>query len=61
MLDDGRRSAGIRAQVCHDQDEGCGNWALEGLCRENAAFMLRVCPAACGICTEFDTPPKDEL
>ena len=46
-----------------DHDPGCKGWASATggkLCEseEDKAFMLRVCPASCGICTNLD---KDEL
>merc|ERR1711935_988709 len=48
---------------CMDHDEGCKGWAAATggkLCEseEDKPFMLRICPASCGICTEMD---KDEL
>ena len=41
-------------------DQGCKGWAFAKLCTEQPAFMQRVCPAACGICTQIQDN-KDEL
>ena len=41
-------------------DQGCKGWAFAKLCTEQPAFMQRVCPASCGICTQIHDN-KDEL
>ena len=34
-------------------------WAFAKKCYDEPAFMLRVCPASCGVCTTLES--KDEL
>ena len=35
---------------CKDMVDDCQSWATEGLCRDNRAYMLKVCPKACHAC-----------
>ena len=37
---------------CADEDESCAQWARDGECRKNAAFMTTQCAASCGTCGE---------
>ena len=57
------KTCGVCTVSCMDHDEGCKGWAAATggkLCEseEDKAFMLRVCPSSCGLCSEMD---KDEL
>lgn len=35
---------------CVDRHGGCCQWAKNGECSRNAAYMLLTCPSACGMC-----------
>ena len=38
--------------LCSDLSTSCAGWAKEGECSgDNAAFTMRTCPSACGLCT----------
>ena len=47
--------------TCEDVDAECGLWAEQGLCDENAAYMLHFCAKSCNSCgTEQSDPfPQD--
>ena len=68
-------ACGVCSTACRDQDPSCGAWAMQGRCGaetsehepshgvtadEERAFMLRACPASCGLCSAIDGG-KDEL
>ena len=43
---------GTANHTCADEDESCAQWARDGECRKNAAFMTQQCAASCGTCGE---------
>lgn len=58
-------SCGVCSTVCMDRDESCRPWAIAGECEKESskAFMIKTCPAACGLCHELEKlgATKDEL
>ena len=43
---------GTANHTCADEDESCAQWARDGECGKNAAFMTQQCAASCGTCGE---------
>ena len=48
-------------QPCGDDDEGCANWAANGECDVNTAFMHHKCRKSCGVppCPRVALPKKE--
>ena len=41
---------GTCVDKCEDVMGDCQSWAKDGLCQDNRAYMLKICPKACHAC-----------
>ena len=56
VIKDCPQTCGACSSACVDHDDRCRAWAADGKCDEESdhPFMLRVCPAICGVCAKLD-------